>query len=275
MKLHRIAVCVTLLLVGCGGATTSTTTPGTTPLAANATTEAVGSVAPAATEAQATAAQTMTIETTGTEDMTVVPTMMAMETVTADDATAAETAAAETTASTARVGAVGAGEPLPYPITLPEGFTITTYAQGLGSPRFMAYGPDGTLYVTDIAGGRVLALPDTNGDGVADSTSVAIDNLVQPHGIAFHENALYVGETNQIVRFAAGDGAVGRERSDRAGSANRRPSHPHDRLWTRYQDVRVDWIVVQCVRRKYAVACGSLAVRCRWLERQTVHGGTA
>ena len=150
-----------------------------------------------------------TIETTGTEDMTAVPTMMAMETVTGDDATAAETAAAETTASTAGVGAVGAGDLVPISDNVAGRLHDHDLRQGLGSPRFMAYSPDGTLYVTDIAGGRVPALPDTNGDGVADSTSVAIENLVQPHGIAFHENALYVGETNQIVRFAAGDGAWG------------------------------------------------------------------
>lgn len=65
----------------------------------------------------------------------------------------------------------------------------------------MAYGPDGTLYVTDIDGGRVLALPDANHDGLADSTTPVISGLSSPHGIAFHDGAMYIGETNQISRF--------------------------------------------------------------------------
>ncbi len=96
MKLHRIVVCVTLLLVGCGGASASDNHETTQPVA-NATTEPVGPVAPAVSETQATAAETIETAGCGRHDGR------------SDDdgdrnppnATAAETAAAETTASTA------------------------------------------------------------------------------------------------------------------------------------------------------------------------------
>lgn len=179
MKLYILVVCATLLLVGCGGASTTTATP-----VAEATVAIGASGTPVATEVATT------------------------ETAEATTATASETPVAEPTTVPVPIAT---GPELSVPIALPDGFAISIYAQDLGSARFMAYGSDGTLYVTDMNGGRVLALPDANGDGVADSTEVAITDLDQPHGIAFHDNALYVGETNQIVRFAAGDGTWGQK----------------------------------------------------------------
>jgi glucose/arabinose dehydrogenase len=201
MRLHRFAVCAVLLLVACGGANSQST--GATPPSGDATVEVVGSAAPAATEAALDA--TIAAEAPGA------PATEAGSTETADaenatEAVETETAAAET-ATAAGATPQAAGEPLEVPIMLPDGFSITKYAENLGAPRFMAYSPDGVLHVTDIAEGRVLALPDANGDGVADSTDVVLEGLNQPHGIAFYEDALYIGETNQVVRFTrAGDG---------------------------------------------------------------------
>jgi glucose/arabinose dehydrogenase len=86
-------------------------------------------------------------------------------------------------------------------IKVPEGFTLEEYATDLGSPRFMALSTDNVLFVTDIKGGRVVALPDRNRDGLKDDVKIFIKDLNRPHGIAFHNGHLYVGETNQIVRF--------------------------------------------------------------------------
>jgi glucose/arabinose dehydrogenase len=96
----------------------------------------------------------------------------------------------------------------PRTLTLPAGFTANVFAAGLTSPRFMAIGPGGTIFVTGMTGGQIYALPDRNSDGVADEIQVWADNLRQPHGLAFHEGYLYVGETNRVVRFRVGsDGA--------------------------------------------------------------------
>jgi glucose/arabinose dehydrogenase len=93
-------------------------------------------------------------------------------------------------------------------LTLPAGFRGNVFAAGLNGPRFMAIGPGGTIFATGMAGGQIYALPDQDGDGVADEAQIWADGLSQPHGLAFRENYLYVGETNRVARFSVGpDGA--------------------------------------------------------------------
>jgi hypothetical protein len=64
-------------------------------------------------------------------------------------------------------------------ITLPGGFCATVFANNIGHARQTAIAPDGTLYVntwsgsyynndTPPAGGSLVALKDTHGDGHAD-----------------------------------------------------------------------------------------------------------
>ncbi|MEX0999397.1 MAG: PQQ-dependent sugar dehydrogenase [Thermodesulfobacteriota bacterium] len=86
-------------------------------------------------------------------------------------------------------------------LSVPEGFQIEEYASGLGSPRFMALSPDNVLFVTIIGNGAVVALPDRNKDGKSDESITFIKGLKRPHGLAFNDGYLYVGETNQVVRY--------------------------------------------------------------------------
>jgi glucose/arabinose dehydrogenase len=92
----------------------------------------------------------------------------------------------------------------PRTLTLPNGFKANVLAAGLSGPRFMAIGPGGTIFVTGMTSGQIYALPDRNSDGVADEIQVWADGLRQPHGLAFHDDYLYVGETNRVVRFRVG-----------------------------------------------------------------------
>jgi glucose/arabinose dehydrogenase len=103
-------------------------------------------------------------------------------------------------------GCVGFPAPDPPPalerLRLPPGFTIDLFARDLGPARLLALDPRGTLLVSVPRAGRVLALPDDDGDGRADRTLVVADNLDLPHGLAFHQGALYVAETGRVVRLA-------------------------------------------------------------------------
>lgn len=92
----------------------------------------------------------------------------------------------------------------PRTLTLPAGFKASVFAAGLNNPRFMAIGPDNTIFVTGMNGGQIYSLPDRDSDGIADEIQVWADGLRQPNGLAFHEGYLYVGETNQVVRFRVG-----------------------------------------------------------------------
>jgi glucose/arabinose dehydrogenase len=87
-------------------------------------------------------------------------------------------------------------------LKVPPDFVIDVFADKVGSVRFMAVDPAGTLLVSEPSAGRVLALPDKNGDGKADRVQVVVTGLDQPHGLAFREGALYVAETGRVQRFA-------------------------------------------------------------------------
>jgi glucose/arabinose dehydrogenase len=89
-------------------------------------------------------------------------------------------------------------------LDLPPGFSASVYASGLHTPRFMAFGPDGTLFVADEGSGTVRALPDPRHTGKATGNVVVADNLDNPSSLAFDGNTLYIGETTKIRRLTLG-----------------------------------------------------------------------
>ncbi|MCH8003298.1 MAG: sorbosone dehydrogenase family protein [Nanoarchaeota archaeon] len=98
-------------------------------------------------------------------------------------------------------------------LTLHDGFTISEFTErGLGSLRFMAFSPDGILFVTMPSisglygiiplGGKVLALPDLDKDGKADEVKTVISGLNnRPHGIAFYNGYLYITGEDKVSRY--------------------------------------------------------------------------
>lgn len=89
-------------------------------------------------------------------------------------------------------------------LTVPAGLKVTYFVRDLDGVRFMAVAPDGALYASQPGRGRVVRLPDANGDGVADSVMVVVTGLNQPHGLAFHKGVLYVAATDGVVRVTLG-----------------------------------------------------------------------
>ena len=95
-------------------------------------------------------------------------------------------------------------DPAAFPLKLPPGFSIGIFARGLPGARVLALDPGGHLLVSLTSQGRVVALPDKNGDGVADAVVTVLDGLNQPHGLAFEpgeEPRLYVAETGQVTAY--------------------------------------------------------------------------
>jgi glucose/arabinose dehydrogenase len=91
-----------------------------------------------------------------------------------------------------------------FPLKLPPGFSIGIFARGLPGARVLALDPGGHLLVSLTSQGRVVALPDKNGDGVADGVVTVLDGLNQPHGLAFEpgkEPRLFVAETDQVAAY--------------------------------------------------------------------------
>ncbi len=89
---------------------------------------------------------------------------------------------------------------------LPEGFSSEVFASGLDRPRFIAFGPDGTLFVAERGANRIVTIDDVDGDGVGDNQVVFADDLNRPHSIVSHDGAWYVGVPTGVIRLEDSDG---------------------------------------------------------------------
>jgi len=96
-------------------------------------------------------------------------------------------------------------------LTLPAGYRATVVVAGLLGPTQMILGPDGRLWVAQLAGnendgqGQVIAIDLTSGE-----QTVLLDNLMKPVGIAVLDNALWIAARNNLLRAPLeGQGAVG------------------------------------------------------------------
>ena len=104
-------------------------------------------------------------------------------------------------------------QPVPLDrITLPPGFSVDIYAQGLSNPRSMALSPNGTLFVGtrmnpraiargEPDSGLVYALLDRDNDKQVDEVIRIDADLNVPNGVAFRNGALYVAEINRVLRY--------------------------------------------------------------------------
>lgn len=94
--------------------------------------------------------------------------------------------------------------PSSLPLKLPPGFAISIFAENVPGARVLALDPDGALLVSLTSQGRVVALPDKDGDGVADARVTVLAGLNKPHGLAFgpgEKPRLYVAETGQVAAY--------------------------------------------------------------------------
>jgi Raf kinase inhibitor-like YbhB/YbcL family protein len=95
-------------------------------------------------------------------------------------------------------------------IKAPAGFTVTPFATGLKNARIIAVAPNGDVYLSRRDQGDVLLLRDTNGDGRADGAPIEVANRPGAHGLAIHDNKLYLITVKEV--FAADikpDGRLG------------------------------------------------------------------
>lgn len=107
--------------------------------------------------------------------------------------------------------------------TAPAGFTVTRFAENIKSPRNMIQAENGDIFVVlsnsersasdkiknDLSGksdaevggksaNKILLYRDANKDGIAESSSVFIDNLNQPYGMLIIKDQFYVANTDGL-----------------------------------------------------------------------------
>lgn len=84
-------------------------------------------------------------------------------------------------------------------LTLPKGFHIAVYSDQVPNARELAVGAKGTVFVGSNDAGKVYALTDANGDGVAERVQVIASGLQLPVGVAFKDGDLYVSAVSKIL----------------------------------------------------------------------------
>ena len=77
---------------------------------------------------------------------------------------------------------------------LPQGFTISLFADHLPNARSLALGDNGVVFVGTGAEGKVYAVQDNKRYLIA-------SGLYLPNGVAYRNDSLYVAEVNRIIRF--------------------------------------------------------------------------
>jgi glucose/arabinose dehydrogenase len=83
-------------------------------------------------------------------------------------------------------------------LKVPAGFHVSIFAKGLGKPRMLAAGVDGTVYVTRRESGDVVALRDTDHDGAADEVKSVVTGYPEMHGITIHNNQMFLATIKQV-----------------------------------------------------------------------------
>lgn len=92
-------------------------------------------------------------------------------------------------------------------LRLPPGWTASVFAAGsdLLKPRFMAWGPDSVLFVANMNRNNVVALPDADRDGVADTVIVAARGFSTGHDVRFYRDTMFVAQEAGIVKLWRSD----------------------------------------------------------------------
>ena len=85
--------------------------------------------------------------------------------------------------------------------TVPQGFRVNVFASNFKYPRWLTVAPNGDIFLADSGAGEIVVMRDPKNTGVAPEREVFVDGQKEPFGILFHENYVYVGNTNEVVRF--------------------------------------------------------------------------
>lgn len=95
-------------------------------------------------------------------------------------------------------------------LKVPEGWTVSIAASGLGKPRMLYYTPTGNLYITRRDTGDVLLLNDKNGDGRFEESKTVAADFKGVHGITMKDEWLYLCNNNELRRYKVNrDGSLG------------------------------------------------------------------
>jgi glucose/arabinose dehydrogenase len=81
-----------------------------------------------------------------------------------------------------------------FPLNVPDGYSVSVYAEGLNKPRDLVFDPKGTPLVSAMGEGRVYAL-------FGGAQDVVAGGLDRPHGLVFAGGKLFVAEVKAVYVY--------------------------------------------------------------------------
>jgi glucose/arabinose dehydrogenase len=89
---------------------------------------------------------------------------------------------------------------------VPPGFAVNLFASGLKQPRVVRVAPNGDIFISESAEGRVIVMRADDGAPTPSKSEVFAANLNRPFGIAFYPPGpdpqfVYVATNVEVVRF--------------------------------------------------------------------------
>jgi glucose/arabinose dehydrogenase len=85
--------------------------------------------------------------------------------------------------------------------TVPAGFQINIFASDFKEPRWLTVAPNGDIFLADTHGGAIYILRDPQHTGGARQRESFLSGLDEPFGIVFHDDYIYVGDTDAVLRY--------------------------------------------------------------------------
>jgi glucose/arabinose dehydrogenase len=86
--------------------------------------------------------------------------------------------------------------------TVPAGFQINIFASDFKQPRWLTVAPNGVdIFLADTHGGAIYILRDPQHTGGAQQRETFLSGLDEPFGIVFHDDYIYVGDTDAVLRY--------------------------------------------------------------------------
>lgn len=87
-------------------------------------------------------------------------------------------------------------------LTSTNNLKTTYFAAETPGARDLELTPAGNLVVSLTSQGKVVALPDKDNNGLADSMLTVIEGLKNPHGLAFKDGKLFIAEEDKVSRYS-------------------------------------------------------------------------
>jgi glucose/arabinose dehydrogenase len=85
--------------------------------------------------------------------------------------------------------------------TVPAGFRINIFATDFKEPRWLTVAPNNDIFLADTHGGAIYILRDPQHTGGAQQRETFLSGLDEPFGIVFHDDYIYVGDTDAVLRY--------------------------------------------------------------------------